>query len=84
MQGTSYRGTEELRSQREVFVPWSVCAQSCPPLCDPIDCSPPASFVYKIVSKRAGCHFLFQGIFTTQGLNPHLLCLLLGRWILYH
>ena len=28
-----------------------------------------------------GCHFLLQGIFLTQGLNP---CLLLGRWILYH
>ena len=23
-----------------------------------------------------GCHFLFQGISPTQGLNPHLLCLL--------
>ena len=23
-----------------------------------------------------GCHFLLQGIFLTQGLNPHLLCLL--------
>ena len=23
-----------------------------------------------------GCHFLLQGIFPTQGLNPHLLCLL--------
>ena len=23
-----------------------------------------------------GCHVLFQGIFPTQGLNPHLLCLL--------
>ena len=28
-----------------------------------------------------GCHFLYQGIFLTQGLNLHLL---LGRWILYH
>ena len=28
-----------------------------------------------------GCHFLFQGIFPTQGLNPGFLhC----RWILYH
>ena len=28
-----------------------------------------------------GCHALLQGIFPTQGLNPHLLnC----RWILYH
>ena len=23
-----------------------------------------------------GCHFLLQGIYPTQGLNPHLLCLL--------
>ena len=30
---------------------------------------------------RVGCHFLLQGIFLTQGLNP---CLLLGRQILYH
>ena len=28
-----------------------------------------------------GCHFLLQGIFPTEGLNP---CLLLSRWILYH
>ena len=25
---------------------------------------------------RVGCHFLLQGIFLTQGLNPHLLRLL--------
>ena len=31
-----------------------------------------------------GCHFLLQGIFLTQGLNLHLLCLLSCRWILYH
>ena len=30
-----------------------------------------------------GCHFLLQGIFPTQGLNPHLLCLLHCRQILY-
>ena len=29
------------------------------------------------------CHFLLQGIFPTQGLNPHLLCLLCCRQILY-
>ena len=29
----------------------------------------------------SSCHFLFQGIFLTQGSNPHVLhC----RWILYH
>ena len=32
-------------------------------------------------STGVGCHFLFQGIFPTQGLNPGVLhC----RWILYH
>ena len=30
-----------------------------------------------------GCHFLFQGIFPAQGSNPHLLCLLHCRQILY-
>ena len=29
------------------------------------------------------CHFLLQGIFLTQGLNQHLLCLLHCRQILY-
>ena len=29
---------------------------------------------------RVGCHFLLQGIFPTQGLNPHLL---LGRWVFF-
>ena len=27
-------------------------------------------------STGVGCHFLLQGIFLTQGLNPHLLCFL--------
>ena len=31
-----------------------------------------------------GCHVLLQGIFMTQGSNPHLLRLLHCRWILYH
>ena len=32
----------------------------------------------------AGCHFLLQGIFLTQGSNPHHLCLLHWQQILYH
>ena len=32
---------------------------------------------------RVGCCALLQGIFLTQGLNPHLLHLLHRRWILY-
>ena len=48
---------------------------SCPALCDPMDCSPPSSFV-----QRDSLHKNI-GIFTTQGLNPGLLH---HRQILYH
>ena len=54
-------------------------AQLCPTLCDPIDCSPPgSSFPGNSPGEGtgAGCHFLLQGIFLTQGLNLSLLCLL--------
>ena len=58
-------------------------AQSCPTLCNPIDCTPPGSSVHGILQARMlewGSHSLLQGIFLTQGLNPGLLhC----RWILY-
>ena len=37
-------------------------------LCDPMDCSLPGSSVHGV-----GCHFLIQGIFPSQGLNPGLL-----------
>ena len=45
-------------------------------LCDPVDCSPPSSSVHGILHNKntgVGCHFLLQGIFPTQGLNPGLL-----------
>ena len=64
----------------------SVClvTQSCPTLCDPMDCSPPGSSVHEDSPGKntgVGCHFLLQGIFPTQGSNPGLLhC----RQILYH
>ena len=51
--------------------------QSPPTLCKPLDSSPPGSSVHGIFSgKDAGvdCHFLFEGIFPTQGWNPYLLC----------
>ena len=32
---------------------------------------------------KVGCHFILQGIFLTQGQNPHLLHFLDCRWILY-
>ena len=45
----------------------------------PMSRSPPGSSVHGIFQVRVGCHFLHQGIFLTQGLNPCLLCLLLWQ-----
>ena len=53
--------------------------QSCPILCDPMDCSPPGSLCpWDSPGKNAGVgfHALLQGIFPTQGSNPSLLGLL--------
>ena len=53
----------------------AVCAQvlqSCPTLCDPVDCSPPGSSVHGDSPGKntgAGCCALCQGIFLTQGSN---------------
>ena len=52
-----------------------------PPLCNHMDCSPPGSTVHGDSTGKntgVGCHVLLQGVFLTQGLNPHC------RWILYH
>ena len=59
-------------------------AQSCPSLCDPVDCKPtrllcPWGFYCK--NTGVGYHALLQGILPTQGSNPGVLhC----RQILYH
>ena len=48
-------------------------------LCNSLDYSPPGSSVHEILPSKntgVGFHFLLQGIFLTQGSNPHLLCLL--------
>ena len=56
-----------------------VCAQLCPSLCNPRDCSPLGSSVQGITHGRntgVGCHFLLPGIFPT-----HLCVLLFLQWI---
>ena len=56
--------------------------QSCPTLCDSMDCSPPGSSVHGDSPGKnngVGCHTLLQGIFPTQVSNLHLLCLLYWR-----
>ena len=64
-------------------IPFRVCV--CPDtklrltLCDPTEHIPTGSSVHGIFPGKntgVGCHFLLQGIFLTQGLNMHLLCLL--------
>ena len=49
----------------------------CLPLCDPMECRPPGSSVRGISQARilewVASHFLLQGIFLIQGLNPGLL-----------
>ena len=50
-------------------------AQSCPTLCDPMDCSLPGFSVHgDSPGKNTGvsCHALLQGDLPTQGLNPGL------------
>ena len=60
----------------------------CPTCCNSMDCStlgfPVLHWLLEFAQIRVhwvGCHFLLQGIFPTQELNP---CLLHYRWILYH
>ena len=51
-------------------------AQLCLTLCNPMDCSPPASSVHRDSQGKntgVGCHALLWGSFPTQGLNPGLL-----------
>ena len=50
--------------------------QSCPTLCDPMDCSPPGSSVHGDSPGKntgVGCHTLLQGIFLTWESNWGLL-----------
>ena len=58
-------------------------AQSCPTLCDPMDCSPPVLGGSSGKNTRVGFHPLLQGIFPTQKSNPNFLRLLHCMWILY-
>ena len=66
------------------FISTREVTQSCPTLCDPMDCSPPGSSVRGIFQARVlewVAHFLLQAIFPTQESNPGLLH---RRQMLYH
>ena len=77
---------EHVKKLEPSYVAGVLClvTQSCPALCDSMDCSPPGSSVRgNSPSKKIGmgCHALLQGIFPTQSLY---LGLLHCRRILYH
>ena len=63
------------------FTMWSV-VQLCLTFCDLMYCSPaPLSMGFSRQEYWSGLHFLLQGIFLTQGLNPHFLCIAGGFFI---
>ena len=67
---------KEGQCQRIFNVPAKLL-QSCPTLCDPMDCCPPGSSVHGDSPGKntgVGCHALLQGIFLNQGSNRCLLC----------
>ena len=50
----------------KVYVCLLLVADMCPTHCDPVDCSPPVSFVHGDSpgkNSRVGCHAFLQGIF---------------------
>ena len=47
----------------------SGCAKLCLIFCDPMDHGPWGSWYFSGKNTGVDCHFLFQGIFPTQGLN---------------
>ena len=52
-----------------------------------MDCSPPGYSEHGDPPGKntgVGCYALLQGMFQTQGLNLHLLCLLHGRQIFFY
>ena len=67
------------RSQWELLLLFiTVCAQSCPTLCDPVDCSPPGSSVHGRYSKQEywrGLPFPFPGTLPDPGIEPMSLAL---------
>ena len=68
--------------QSELSIYWLnmyvVCVKSHSTLCNSMDCNPPGSSVHEIFQARIleWVATSYQGVFPTQGLKPHLMCLL--------
>ena len=59
-------------------------AQSCPTICDPMDCSPPDSSVYGLVQVRILSVLPFPPSGDLLDLGIKLCVFCIGRQILYH
>ena len=81
LSGLQYMGSQRVRVNWETNT-FTLCVLnhfSHVQLCNPTDCSPSGSLCpWDSPGKNTGvgCHFLLLGIFLTQGLNLHVLCLL--------
>ena len=84
---TLHKTPSLIHFSQELFasINWFPCCcsvhQSCLIVCNPMDCSPPGSSVHEISpGKNTGVsgHYLLQGIFPTQRLNPCLLVSCVG------
>ena len=75
------KSQKALRGRKKITFTWPqtelllllLSCWSCLTLCDPLDCSPSGSSVHRIFQARIlewVAHFLFQGIFLTQGSDP--------------
>ena len=71
---------EEIKETNDIHVCfYAKSLQSCPTVCDPMDCSPPGSSVHGDSPRRVLEWVATPssgGVFLTQGFNPRLLCLL--------
>ena len=62
-------------NQPQVHAVLCLVTQSCPTVCNPIDCNLPGSSLHGDSPGKntgVGCHALLQAIFPTQGSNPGL------------
>ena len=57
----------------KLFFVCPLYVESGPTLCDPVDYSLYSPWDSPVLNTGVACHFLLQGIFLTQGLNPGLL-----------